>query len=348
MKLNLPSTWTQKKIKLLWLLTLLHIQKVNSGELLSNCLGNPLYNKIVNFTDSVNITNKQLFCCEYNYNSFSYASCSLSLPCPYNGSSLNLFPSFVYGQCSKVGQNRFCVMQKGEGYKSTFSLPGNLCGGIPGNVTSNNMVIGECPNLDVVRNTLSANSAFSWLCCSKEACTVPTNVSINNNTSTASTNCSPDQYGLICFQDGEEWSCTGNVGPNVENITDPIGSCLLQVSSNKTITTIISSPPDATSIPAGSSEGEKSIEKKSKILITIIGILGGILLAGVSYLGWKKYNNHKGEKNVIEEIQLQEQSSEIQLKEMTNEEEDNQTRLGMIIPDENSVRGEEIDRVTTS
>jgi hypothetical protein len=49
MKLNLSSTWTNKRIRVLMLLTLLKIHQVKSGSEFSKCLGDLNYEGIIKY-----------------------------------------------------------------------------------------------------------------------------------------------------------------------------------------------------------------------------------------------------------------------------------------------------------
>jgi hypothetical protein len=108
--------------------------------------------------------------------------------------------------------------------------PGYLCGGILGNALPTNSTVGECPDLKGVGDALNnpTEPGFSWLCCSNNKCQAKVNVKVTSD-SLALTNCETGQYSLMCFQDNGGWSCTGNHTIALEDISRPIGSCVLQV-----------------------------------------------------------------------------------------------------------------------
>ncbi|KAF0531891.1 serine/threonine-protein kinase sepA-like [Gigaspora margarita] len=231
-KLNLPFTWTKKKMASLLLMIWLSVNGVNCGENLKECVSHDTgfysqYDTVVNYAR--NIADKQLFCCNVPVGSADVGCSPMSPNCPY-------YPNYFRGQCNTIGQSKFCVTQAPKGFYVQFSsqkikLPGGLCGGIIGNDSPTNATVGECPNASAISNTLvnqRTAATFSWLCCDKDTCKVPANVQVTNTLS-AITGCFSNEWSMMCFNDNGGWSCTGNVSPNIENITLPIGSCVVQV-----------------------------------------------------------------------------------------------------------------------
>ncbi|CAG8518388.1 32945_t:CDS:2 [Gigaspora margarita] len=131
------------------------------------------------------------------------------------------------GQCIKIGQTRFCVVQ--SAYNSLpGGLPGDECGGIVGTTQPTNTTVGTCPSYDAIGNALVRSTTaptFSWLCCDSGACTVPVNVVVSY--SQATTNCASTQYSLMCFRDNGGWTCTGSIGSVITDLTQ---ACTLQLS----------------------------------------------------------------------------------------------------------------------
>src|SRR6266516_3135721 len=188
----------------LLLLTLLNTSPMRGGEQFKKCLDNdqtrPAGGNLTGLYDVINaFASKQSdqtnFCCD------SSLKCDLmSSPtqCP------NLVPPRIFTQCNSVNNAKFCIA-----YGSS-SLPSGLCGGILGNANSTDATVGICPSPQAVRNTLNNQSTilnkFSWLCCDKGNCQVPTNVEIkdatnNSDTQAATANCATNQYSLMCFND---------------------------------------------------------------------------------------------------------------------------------------------------
>ncbi|KAF0453628.1 hypothetical protein F8M41_001717 [Gigaspora margarita] len=83
------------------------------------------------------ISDKQNFCCT----STQYASKSPNCP----------FFQILDGQCIKIGQTRFCVVQ-GVSNILPGGLPGDECGGIIGTTSPTNTTVGTCPSYDAVGN----------------------------------------------------------------------------------------------------------------------------------------------------------------------------------------------------
>jgi hypothetical protein len=225
MKLNFPTTWTNQKIQVLLLLTLLRIQQAKSGSEFSKCLSNDFYNAAFSFASSV--ADKQMFCC----NTCSNDCASMSPTCPLGSNQVCLANGGGNRpfQCNKIiGQSEFCVSR--DNY--VISLPGGLCGGMFGSDLPANVTIGTCPSSEAIATTLGKSQTsppnFSWLCCSENLCREPTGVSVDTTTYTANTNCDVGQYSLMCFQDNGAWSCTGKIATYL-NITEPIGDCVMQV-----------------------------------------------------------------------------------------------------------------------
>jgi len=225
-----------------------------AGTQFSSCLGvtfTNAYDQIVAF--GKNVADRERFCCT------GYASCaSMPKSCPQT--------YYNTAQCSKVGQTKFCVTV----FVGLSLTPSILCGGILGETSPTNFVIGNnCPSLDVVGNALSVGTTspnFSWMCCNLSSCYVPINVVRNGLT--ANTNCSVDQYSLMCFNDNGGWSCTGSIGDDISDISMPFGDCVLQISNN--------------SISSGN-YGDYGTAKTNHIVPIAVGT--GVGVVGVGSLG---------------------------------------------------------------
>ncbi|CAG8494073.1 3427_t:CDS:2, partial [Acaulospora colombiana] len=198
----------------------------------SACVGND-YSALVSF--SANIPDDELFCCGGSQcTSLSSGSCPLGI---------NV--ADFQGECAKTGQSTFCVV---KGYYN--SLPSQL----PANTLSRESTV---PN------------KFSWLCCSDNSCTVPSNevtITYTNGQYEAGTNCATGQYSLICFADNGGWTCTGSIGSNIPNLLQPLGSCVEQVAINNPTSNTSTTPTNPTSVSTSTSTsiiGHSSIDSVS-------------------------------------------------------------------------------------
>ncbi|CAG8509069.1 12813_t:CDS:2, partial [Acaulospora morrowiae] len=199
---------------------------IKAGSQFQMCLGNAYnrYDKFLTFAN--NTVNKQLMCC---------TACSLECvtahECPSAsfGCGINDY-GYFQAECNKIGKGTFCIT---TGYSNGPTvIPGSICGGILGNTLPVNALLGSCPNLDAVRQTLNGSKTsqnFTWMCCGSDGCSVPSNVLVDKNV--ASTNCAYGQYSMMCFNDNGGWSCTGSVAVNIDDITVPIGDCVMQITS---------------------------------------------------------------------------------------------------------------------
>jgi hypothetical protein len=108
---------------------------------------------------------------------------------------------------------------------------------------------------------------------------------------TANTDCGFGQYSLMCFQDNDGLSCTGNISPNVNDTSQPIGSCILQiVSPNFKTVSSISTPTTTgkTNIPSLSSN-DPNLAVKVAIPIGVVVVVATV--GGVAYYLIKKRRN---------------------------------------------------------
>ncbi|CAG8531756.1 17083_t:CDS:1 [Funneliformis caledonium] len=288
----------------LLLMIWLSVNGVNGGENLKECVSHDTgfysqYDTVVNFAS--NIADKQLFCCNVPIGSTDVGCSPMSPNCPY-------YPNYFRGQCNTIGQSKFCVTQAPEGFyvqssSQKINLPGGLCGGIIGNNSPTNATVGECPNASAISNTLvnqRTAATFSWLCCGKDTCRVPANVQVTNTLS-AITGCFSDEWSMMCFNDNGGWGCTGNVSPNIENITLPIGSCVVQVVFPRSDTTSPSSSsdvskPTSSDISKPTSSGiskpfgrNYSISSILKIVIPVLGVL--FVLVAIIYFVFVRNRN---------------------------------------------------------
>jgi len=213
MKPNFPLTI--KKAHVYVLHFLIFTSLVQAGSQFNTCLGSDKYNTL--FTFASNIPDNQTFCCN--------GDCSTEIPCPYYGPDR--------GQCRIINGARFCIVSGAYDDFLSGLPPGDLCGGILGNtLISNNISVGTCPSSQAIENALnisSTTSTSSWLCCNNNSCEIPSNVVMNSNNIIVETNCAANQYALMCFQDNGGWICTGSIGPNVDNVYQPMGSCVKQI-----------------------------------------------------------------------------------------------------------------------
>jgi hypothetical protein len=109
---------------------------------------------------------------------------------------------------------------------------------------------------------------------------------------TANTNCGFGQHSLMCFQDNDGLSCTGNVSPNINELNQPIGSCVLQIvspaSSTGVTTTYNSGTTKTTSIVAKNTGGSESASSNDphlaeKIAIPVGTVVGVAAISGATY-----------------------------------------------------------------
>src|SRR5436190_6899882 len=121
-KLNLPFTWTKKKMASLLLMIWLSVNGVNGGENLKGCVSHDTgfysqYDTVVNFASK--IADKQLFCCNVPVGSTDVGCSPMSPNCPYS--------IFFRGQCNTIGQSKFCVTQAPKDFMFNFQGKQLIC-----------------------------------------------------------------------------------------------------------------------------------------------------------------------------------------------------------------------------
>ncbi|CAG8496692.1 17576_t:CDS:1 [Acaulospora morrowiae] len=295
MKPNYPSNLASKRTRFFFLLILAFISQIKAGSLFQMCLGN-VYNRYDKFLAFANNTvDKELMCC---------TACSLECVaahvCPPASYGCGVFDyGFFQAECNRIGKGTFCIT---TGYSNGPTVvPGSICGGILGNTLPVNALLGSCPDLDAVRKTINGpktSQNFTWMCCGSDSCSVPSNVLVNVDKKVASTNCAYGQYSMMCFYDNGGWSCTGSVSTNIDDITIPMGDCVMQIASPdiETISSSATSPVAATATSIslvkkatitgiGNNNPTSTNSKSSSDRANTIAIVFGIISSTLTILG---------------------------------------------------------------
>lgn len=297
-KLNLPTTWTKKKMASLFLMTWLSVNGVEAGQGFKSCLAShnddTSYNGLLNFgfANNVDINNGKVLsvCCN------SSSQCSSSLwTSTCNSGSYKFF-------CVKVSQLIACGKERVE------------CNGIIGDaLITGNTTVGKCPSgITTIDNYLKTivpveieNIYVYWHCLDGSPC--------------SGLECSWDNGGLTCY--------SYLINELVSN------NCYLQWPTPfpkglDTTTTSLVEKPTTTTQQIVSTVTTNSLPSDDnnpylteKITIPIGTVVGVIAIGGTTYLICKKRKKKNNSQSKEQLIELK------NLPELPEEEKDNYQQL---------------------
>ena len=252
-KINLPTTWTKKKMTSLLLIGWLSVNGVEAGQTFKNCLAynhyDTVYNSLLNYpfnSDTiVNSGGKLQLCCGRSF------QCSSATQC--NSSNNN----FILFACNKINQKITCI-----GVSVNGTTP--ICGGIVGDMVINSNYsagVGACPDINSIANYLTVsddvnkntNNGYSFLAC-------PTGSPCEN---------------FDCAWDNGGWTCFPDFGNILDNAT-----CYLQFPAPFPGSTASSNTPN--------SSVNNSISVLPKVIIPVVTTTGVITIGGAIYYCYKK------------------------------------------------------------
>jgi hypothetical protein len=273
-KLNLPSTWTKKKMASLFLMSLLSVNRVKAGQAFKNCLtywNSNAYNSLLNYpfsSDNAINSGQWLNLCCTNF------QCS---PITSNGGCLS--GDLSHFSCVKLTQSIFFCDSNNS-----------LCLGIVGNSQIN-----------------TNNSLGNWNNCSKDSITELdkglTNFSlVGIQQGYAKCEYSlPSNGGLQCSWDNGGWTCHSYANANVYGSHDISSNCYLQWPApwpgpvdKYPSASVIASPTSITSSSASPATSPIVADSylTKKIAIPVGTVVGVITIGGVTYLVYKKSKNN--------------------------------------------------------